>query len=78
MASAYILAQVGGGGGSAMEIHNGLHAIPGVKTVHFVAGPTDLIIFAEAADQAGLIEIVGKMRGVPGVASTDTRIVFGM
>jgi DNA-binding Lrp family transcriptional regulator len=78
MTSAYIFAQVGSGGGSGMEVHKALHAIPGVKTVHFVAGPIDLILFVEAADQAGLTAIVQKMRAVPGVAGTDTRIVFAM
>jgi hypothetical protein len=49
-----------------------------VKTVHFLAGPTDVIAFVEAADQAALGESLGKIRGIKGVASTDTRIVWPM
>lgn len=58
------------------RFHNALHAIPGVKTVHLVAGPTDMIVFVKANDQAGLMEVLGKIRGVKGVAATDTRIVW--
>ena len=57
-------------------LHMALHAVSGVKTVHFVAGPTDIILFVEAADMAALGQIVGKLRGVKGVASTDTRLVL--
>jgi hypothetical protein len=62
--------------GDAATLHKALHAVPGVKTVHFVAGPTDMIVFVEAADQNGLIECVSKMHAVKGVGHTDTRIVF--
>ena len=56
--------------------HGALHAVSGVKTIHFVAGPTFLIDFVEAADQTALMEALGKLRAVKGVASTDTRIVM--
>jgi hypothetical protein len=59
-------------------LHDALHAVDGVKTVHFVTGPTDVIAFIDAEDQSGLMEAVGAIRGVSGVASTDTRIVIPM
>jgi len=59
-------------------LHGALHAIAGVKTVHFLAGPTDALAFVEAADQAGLMEALGKIRATNGVAGTDTRIVWPM
>ena len=74
--SAFVLITVSGGMTEASALHGALHAIAGVKTVHFLAGPTDIIVYVEAADQTALIEITGKIRAVNGVASTDTRIVW--
>ena len=59
-------------------LHDALHAVGSVKTVHFLTGPTDVIAFVEAAGQAALGESLGKIRGIKGVASTDTRIVWPM
>ena len=64
------------GWADAQAMHKALHGVPNVKTVHFLAGPTDIIAFVEAADQNALIESVAKMHAVKGVGSTDTRIVF--
>ena len=78
MKAAFVFVQmaVSGGWGGMQKLHGALHAIPGVKTVHFLAGPTDVILFVEGADQAALAETIGKVRGVKGVSSTDTRIVW--
>jgi DNA-binding Lrp family transcriptional regulator len=75
MTAAFILMQAGLAG-DVKELHAALHAIPGVKTVHFLAGPTDGMIFAEVADQAALWQTIGKIRSVKGVTGTDTRIVW--
>lgn len=74
----FIQIEVSGGMDAMRALHDSLHAVEGVKTVHFVAGPTDVIVFAEAADQEALGESLGKIRSVDGVASTDTRIVWPM
>jgi len=78
MTAAVVFVQVGaaGGGTNVRAVHDALHAVTGVKTVHFLAGPTDAIIFLEVADQMELMKTVGKIRAVSGVASTDTRIVL--
>jgi len=76
MMAAFILVQLAGSGTDVRGLHESLHAIAGVKTVHFVAGPTDVILFVEAADQMALMQTVGKIRSLNGVASTDTRIVL--
>ena len=78
MVSAFVFIEVSElkGTGDVATIHKALHAVPGVKTVYFVAGPTDVICFVEAADQAGLMECVGKIHAVKGVGRTDTRIVM--
>jgi uncharacterized protein with GYD domain len=78
MVAAFVLIQIAGLGGStdARTLHSALHAVPGVKTVHFVAGPTDVFAFIEVADQTALMEALGKIRATKGVASTDTRMVL--
>jgi hypothetical protein len=76
MMAAFVFLTVSGGGTDIRALHNALHAISGVKTVHFVAGPTDAIVFLEAADQAALMKTVGEIRSASGVANTDTRIVL--
>jgi len=78
MMAAFVFVQmaVSGGWADVRALHSALHAIAGVKTVHFVAGPIDIIVFAEAADQTALMEALGKIRGIKGVSGTDTRIVW--
>ncbi len=78
MTAAFILVQIGNLSGinDMRELHKTLHAIPGVKTVHLLTGPTDMMIYVESPDQAGLMETIGKIRGSRGVATTDTRIVM--
>ena len=78
MMSAFVFIQVGESEGwdSMSALHDALHAVGGVKTVHFVAGPTDVIAFVDAADQAAFMETLGAIRTVKGVASTYTRLVW--
>jgi hypothetical protein len=80
MNSAFVFIQVAGLGDrdGVRALHDALHAVSGIKTVHFVAGPTDVIVYVEAADPAALMDAIGQLRGVKGVASTDTRIVLPM
>ncbi len=78
MMAAFVFVQMAGSGGweDIDALHEALHAVAGVKTVHFLAGPTDVIVFVEGADQAALADTLGLLRGVKGVGSTDTRIVW--
>ncbi len=78
MMAAFVFIQMAASGGwdEMRALHQALHAIADVKTVHFVAGPTDIIAFVEGADQRALAEAIGKIRGVKGVGSTDTRFVW--
>lgn len=80
MNSAFVFIQVAGLGdrNGARALHKKLHDVGGVKTVHFVAGPTDVIVFIEAENEAALMEAIGSLRAIKGVASTDTRIVLSM
>jgi nitrate reductase NapAB chaperone NapD len=80
MMAAFVFIQmaVSGGWDAIRTLHVALHAVAGVKSVHFLAGPTDIIAFVEAADQKGLAETLGKIREVKGVVSTDTRIVWAL
>lgn len=76
MVSAYVFVRIVGAGTDLHKLHTALHAINGVKTVHLLAGPTDLIAFVETPDQASMMAAIEKIREVKGVASTDTRFVF--
>jgi len=78
MVAAFILIQVASavGWSNAPTIHNALHAVPGVKTVHFLTGPSDIVVYVEAASHEALMDVLGKVRSVKGVGSTDTRIVL--
>jgi nitrate reductase NapAB chaperone NapD len=78
MMAAFVFIQmaVPGGWDAIRALHVALHAVAGVKSVHFLAGPTDIIAFVEGADQKALAETLGKVREVKGVASTDTRMVW--
>jgi DNA-binding Lrp family transcriptional regulator len=80
MTSAFVLLQLSSSGGLAniRTLHDELHAIAGVKTVHIVAGPTDVIVYVEAADERDLMRTVGEIRAKSGVSSTDTRIVLSL
>lgn len=78
MVSAFVFIQVGDAASwdEMRTMHEELHAVAGVKTVHFLSGPTDVIVFVDAADQPALAEAVGAIRAVKGVGRTDTRIVW--
>ena len=74
MTAAYVLIQL-----SATDPREALTAvrgIAGVKQAHVLAGPTDCIAFVEAADPEALGATIVAIRGVKGVASTDTRIAW--
>jgi DNA-binding Lrp family transcriptional regulator len=80
MMAVFVLIQVDLAGGmeDMRAFHDTLHAISGVKTVHFVAGPTDVFVYAEASDLEGLMRTVGEIRSQDGVVTTDTRVVLPM
>ncbi len=77
MTSAYVMIQVAPGADSG-DVHKKLHAVQGVRTVHFVAGPTDVIAFVEEADEAALAKTLEQILTVKGIQDTDTRIVLPM
>ena len=73
MTHAYILIEALPGKG--MELTNTAKSINGVKTVHLVTGPYDVIAFVEAADLKSLGEmIVKKIQASGCVARTLTCI----
>lgn len=80
MTAAFMLLQLNlmGTAADARALHDSIHAVAGVKTVHFVAGPTDMIVFLETQDLHTLMEAAGKIRSLKGVSSSDTRIVLPM
>lgn len=73
MTSAYILIE--SLPGKAIELANVIRSLKGVKTVHLVTGPYDVITFVEAADLKSLGElIVKKIQSTGFVARTLTCI----
>jgi DNA-binding Lrp family transcriptional regulator len=73
MTTAYILIEALPG--KAIELTNTVRALKGVKTVHLVTGPYDVIAFVEAPDLKTLGEmIVKKIQATGFVARTLTCI----
>jgi len=65
--------------GKTKEILKALEGIPGVKSVHAVTGPHDLIARVEAGNLKGLGEVVlSQIRGVKGVTRTVTCMVIDL
>jgi len=61
--------------GKAIELVNVIKGIPGVKAVHLVTGPYDVITFVEAPDLKSLGEmIVKRIQATGSVARTLTCI----
>jgi DNA-binding Lrp family transcriptional regulator len=75
MTQAYILVE--SIPGKAIELINVAKGIEGVKTVHLVTGPYDVIAFAEAPDLKLLGEmIVKKIQATGSVARTLTCVTI--
>ena len=75
MQGAIVMVQMSGGV-DVNGLHRDLHAVENVKEVWFIAGPTDVVCHVEAADVDGVVATVMKIRGVKGVAETDTRFIL--
>jgi DNA-binding Lrp family transcriptional regulator len=61
--------------GKALELVNNIRNVSGIKTVHLVTGPYDVIAFVEAADLKALGDvIVKKIQATGFVARTLTCI----
>lgn len=77
MISAFILVNVAPGfTGDIQAVHKAAHAVPGVKTVHFLLGPIDSIVHVEVKDMQALGDTIRALHAVPGVGATDTRLVL--
>ena len=77
MISAFILVNVAPGfTGDIEAAHKAAHAVPGVKTVHFLLGPIDAVVFVEVKDMQALGDTIRALHAVPGVGSVDTRLVL--
>lgn len=73
MTRAYILVEALPG--KAIELTNAIRGLPGVKTVHLVTGPYDVIAFVEVPDLKSLGEfIVKKIQATGCVSRTLTCI----
>lgn len=75
MQGAIVLIQLSAGT-DVNAVHKELHGVANVKEVYLLAGPTDALCHVDAADVAAVTQTVIKIRGVRGVASTDTRFIL--
>ncbi len=75
MQGAIVLVQLSSGSDIG-AVHKELHGVENVKEVFLLAGPTDALCHVEAADVDAVTRTVMKLRGVRGVASTDTRFIL--
>ena len=75
MQGAFVRVQIGAGADMS-ALHKDLHGVANVKEVYFLAGPTDAECRVEAADVEALTTTVMQIRGLKGVASTDTRFIL--
>ena len=61
--------------GKEQKVTQAVRAIPGVTDVFMVFGGWDIILSAEADTMDKLCTlVVGRVRGVPGVAATETLV----
>ena len=72
MTAAYVLMQLNAP--DPRKIMKSIRAVAGVKQAHLLTGPTDCIAYVETGSQEALADTIVSLRGVKGVASTDTRI----
>ncbi len=78
MVSAFVLIKVGTGEYQdfAKSAKEGIAKIKGVTEVYFVFGRYDLVAHLEAPTLEELARVISdKMRGVPGVLSTESLII---
>jgi len=75
MQGAIVMTQLGASADIG-ALHKALHGLENVKEVFFLAGPTDLLCRVEAGDVAAVTRTVLQVRGLTGVASTDTRFIL--
>jgi uncharacterized protein with GYD domain len=78
MMAAFVFVQLSAisGRDDLSRVHKEMHGLEGVKTVHLTAGPTDMIVFVEVADENAMMDTITKMHAVKGVGGTDTRMVL--
>lgn len=72
MVVAIVLIQVKGG--KAKSVYEATKKIDGVKDVHVVTGPYDVIAYIELPDRSEYRKVVFDIHEIPGVAKTETCI----
>ena len=73
MVTAFVLIEVAVG--RAKEIAQSLPKIEGVKSVHLVSGPYDIIAIVEGAELGSIGQVVSQIRAIPGISRTTSCIV---
>ncbi|TFF95130.1 Lrp/AsnC family transcriptional regulator [Candidatus Thorarchaeota archaeon] len=63
-------------GGKAKEVHEAIGKINGVKQVHVVTGPYDVIAYIDLPDRSEYRGTIFEIHEIPGVAQTETCIAL--
>ncbi len=63
-------------GGKAKEVYEALGKLSGVKQVHLVTGPYDVIAYVDLPDRAEYRGVIFEIHEIPGVAQTETCIAL--
>jgi Lrp/AsnC family leucine-responsive transcriptional regulator len=58
------------------ELLPALQAISSIEECHSVAGELSLLLKARVANTAGLLELVERLRQIPGIEQTETTVVL--
>ena len=61
---------------SCSELSEALNNIPAIEESHSVAGERCLLLKVRSADTAGLLELIEKLRQIPGIDRTETTVVL--
>ena len=74
MVEAYVL--ITAAIGKVRQASQELRRLKGVKSVHIVTGPYDLVVFVEAKDLSTLTNtVVSEIHKIKGIVDTNTAIV---
>ncbi|TFG03590.1 Lrp/AsnC family transcriptional regulator [Candidatus Thorarchaeota archaeon] len=74
MVVAFVLIHVTGGKGK--QVYEALTKVAGVKEVHNVTGPYDVIAYVDLPDRSEYRSVIFEIHEIPGVAQTETCIAL--
>ncbi len=74
MTRAYVLIRAKAG--TMWEVRSAIEKIDGIKDVHVITGPYDLVAYAEVPSTKTLKRLLDSFHDVDGIVSTETWMVI--